>query len=371
MGERSSGVSWEDALSGAGRGDEGRGGDTLIQTAGGGGEGGVVADPEQLRAQIEETRAGMGETINEISERLSPETLRERASEQVEALTDQAKEKVEEITGQARDKLKETIQETVQTAKDAVYDSTIGKAGEVMQNVGETVSGAAQQVGTTISDAGSSVATTVRRNPLPFALIGLGLGMLWMGRNRRRGSDGYDGRDYPAYGGAGRGYGGGSSVRSGQDAGALNRAGRAVGDFTGSAQETVSNAARGTLDTVSSVAGQARKQVGNVASQVAERASDLGGQVQEGARQVQDQYRQAVRENPLAVGAVALAAGAAVGLMLPSTHAEDRWMGETREHLVQAAETAARGTIEKVQQVTGEAGRAARKEAEYQGLTGS
>jgi hypothetical protein len=38
---------------------------------------------------------------------------------------------------------------------------------------------------------------------------------------------------------------------------------------------------------------------------------------------------------------------------------------------VQAAETAARGTIEKVQQVAGEAGRAARKEAEYQGLTGS
>jgi ElaB/YqjD/DUF883 family membrane-anchored ribosome-binding protein len=359
MGERSSGVSWDDALSGAGVADEGRGGDTLIQTTGEPGVGGVAAraadDPERLRAQIEETRAGMGETINEISERLSPETLRERASEQVEALTDQAK-----------DKLKETVQETVQTAKDAIYDSTIGKAGEVMQNVGEAVSGAAQQAGMTISDAGSSLMTTVRRNPLPVALIGLGLGMLFMQRNRHS----YDG--YGEYdGGAGRSYGGARPVRSGQGAGAPGRAGRAVGDFAGSAQETVGNAAGRTLDTVSSVAGQARAQVGHVAGRVANRASDLGDQVQQGARQMQDQYRQAVRENPLAVGAVALAAGAAVGLMLPSTHTEDRWMGETRENLVQAAETAARGTIEKVQQVAGEAGRAARKEAEYQGLTGS
>jgi ElaB/YqjD/DUF883 family membrane-anchored ribosome-binding protein len=354
MGERSSGVSWDDALSVAGVGDEGRGADTLIQTTGEAGEGdaaaGTADDPKRLRAQIEETRAGMGETINEISERLSPETLRERASEQVEALTDQVK-----------DRLKETVRETVRTAKDAVYNSSIGKAGEVMQNVSETVSGAAQQVGTTISDAGSSIMTTVRRNPLPAALIGLGLGMLFMQRNRR-GYDAYDG-------GAGRVYGGARPVRSGQGAVALGRAGRAAGDFAGSEQETVGDAAGRTLDTVSSIAGRARDQVGSVAGHVADRASDLGVQARQGARQVQNQYRQAVRENPLAVGAVALAAGAAVGLMLPSTHTEDRWMGETRENLVQAAETAARGTIEKVQQVAGEAGRAARKEAEYQGLT--
>ncbi len=174
MGERSDGVSWDDALSGAGVGDEGRGGDTLLQPGGVGADAVAADDPELLRAQIQETRAGMGETINEISERLSPETLRERAGEQVEALTEQAKEKVEEITDQAKDRLKETVQETVQTAKDAVYDSTIGKAGQVMQNVGKTVSGAAQQVGTAISDAGSSAVTTVRRTPCPSHSSGWG-----------------------------------------------------------------------------------------------------------------------------------------------------------------------------------------------------
>lgn len=353
MGEKSDGVSWDDALS-----EEGLSG----------GESDGAEDPEQLRARIVETRAGMSETIDAISERLSPETLRERASEQVEALTDQAKTRVEEITEQAKDKLKETVQETVQTAKDAVYDSTIGKAGEVMQNVGETVGGAAQQVGTTISGAGSSAMTTIRRNPLPVALIGLGLGMLYLRRSdRRRDSDRYAEFD----GGAQRGFEGTQAVRGGDGEGTLGRARRAVGDFAGGAQERVWDATSQTWDTVAGAAGQARDGVSSAAGQVAERASDLGGQLQQGARRVQFQYRQSVQENPLAVGAVALAAGAAVGMMLPSTRAEDRWMGETRENVVNVAEEAARSTIEKVQQVAGEAGRAARNEAEYQGLTGS
>jgi ElaB/YqjD/DUF883 family membrane-anchored ribosome-binding protein len=234
-----------------------------------------------------------------------------------------------------------------------------------MQNVGNAVSDAAQQAGTSISDAGSSVVRAVRRNPLPFTLIGLGLGMLYMNRNRRR----YD--DYDRYRNpASRPYQGLYTERPGAGEGTLGRAGRTAGDFVGGTQETVSNATSRTWDSVSGAAGQARDQVSNLAGQVSDRAGDLGGQVQEGARRVQDQYRQAVIDNPLAVGAVALAAGAAVGLMLPSTHTENRWMGETRENLMQAAETAARDTIEKVQQVAGEAGRAARREAEYQGLTG-
>ncbi len=354
MGEKSDGVSWDDALS---------------EESLGGAEGGGAEDPEQIRARIAETRAGMSETIDAISERLSPETLRERASEQVEALTDQAKERVEEITEQAKDKLKETVRETVQTAKDAVYDSTIGKAGEVMQNVGETVGDAAQQVGTTIRDTGSSAMTTIRRNPLPVALIGLGLGMLYLRRNdrSRRSYDRY--REYDA--GADRGYEGARPVSGGDGEGTFGRTRRAAGDFAGEAQERVWDAAGQTWDTVAGAAGQARDQVTDAAGRVAERASDLGGQIQQGASRVQYQYRQSVQENPLAVSAVALAAGAAVGLMLPSTRTEDRWMGETRESFVQVAEDAARSTVEKVQQVAGEAGRAARKEAEYQGLTGS
>ncbi|HEX5604009.1 MAG TPA: hypothetical protein VFX63_15720, partial [Pyrinomonadaceae bacterium] len=56
------------------------------------------------------------------------------------------------------------------------------------------------------------------------------------------------------------------------------------------------------------------------------------------------------RENPLAVGAVAVAAGTAVGLMLPSTQFESEYIGETGEKLVESVEDVARGALDKVQE---------------------
>src|ERR1051325_8893146 len=84
-------------------------------------------DPEQIRAEIEDTRAEMTQTINEIQERLSPEHL----------------------MGQ----VKETVRE-----------ATIGKVEKVMERVGETISGVTEpalevagRAGTAIKEAGSSV----------------------------------------------------------------------------------------------------------------------------------------------------------------------------------------------------------------------
>ena len=56
-----------------------------------------------------------------------------------------------------------------------------------------------------------------------------------------------------------------------------------------------------------------------------------------------------MRENPLAVGAVAIAAGTAVGLVLPSTQFESEYIGETSERLVDKAQEVAREAIDKVQ----------------------
>ena len=57
-----------------------------------------------------------------------------------------------------------------------------------------------------------------------------------------------------------------------------------------------------------------------------------------------------MRSNPLAMGAVAVAAGTAVGLMLPSTRFETEYIGETSERLVDRAQEMARGAIDKVQE---------------------
>jgi hypothetical protein len=61
-----------------------------------------------------------------------------------------------------------------------------------------------------------------------------------------------------------------------------------------------------------------------------------------------------LRENPLAVGAVALAIGAAIGMSLPSTSVEDEWMGETKDRLIHQAEELAGDAIHKVETTAGQ-----------------
>ena len=78
-------------------------------------------DTDQIRAQIEETRSQMGETIDAIQEKLSFQNISEQVKEQVS----------------------ETINSAIETAKDSVYGATIGnlgKAGKFMQNVGKEIS---------------------------------------------------------------------------------------------------------------------------------------------------------------------------------------------------------------------------------------
>ena len=251
---------------------------------------------EQIRAEIEDTRAEMSQTINEIQERLSPDHL----------------------MGQ----VKETVRE-----------ATIGKVERVMERVGETISGVAEparevagRAGTAIKEAGSSVADSVWRNPIPMALIGLGVGMLVM-RNFR-------GQSYS------------SSSRSSSPRRPSNYT---LGDVGQSRQMQGS----GALD-------QVKETASDLANRSTQALSDLRTKAMSGASTVTSRFEQMMRENPLAVGAVAVAAGTAVGLVLPSTRFESEYIGETGEKLVDSVEDVARGALDKVkdaaQQMVSEGG---------------
>lgn len=211
---------------------------------------------EQLRADIEDTRAEMSQTINEIQVRLSPEHL-------------------------------------VGQVKETVREATIGKVERVMERVGETISEVTEpalevagRAGTAIKEASSSVADSVWRNPIPVALIGLGVGMLVMRNFRGRSYSSTSRRLYPQ--------------------------------------------------------GQAGQTQGSG-------AIDYVKDTMDGASTVTTRFEQVLRNNPLAIGAVAVAAGTAVGLVLPSTRFESEYMGETGEKLVDTVEDVARGALDKVQ----------------------
>jgi hypothetical protein len=73
------------------------------------------------------------------------------------------------------------------------------------------------------------------------------------------------------------------------------------------------------------------------------------------ASETQSQFQRMLMENPLAVGAVAVAIGAAVGLAVPETPQEHQLMGAARDKLVDRAQSVAQDTIQRVQEATGDA----------------
>ena len=267
-------------------------------------------ETERIKAEIEDTRAEMGQTINEIQERLSPEHL--------------------------MDQVKETVRE-----------ATIGKVERAMDKVGETISNVTEpameamgRAGETLKETGYSLTNTVRQNPIPCALIGLGVG--WFVVNRIRHADGgtVGTRSYqsdseygmakPMYGGTGRQYSGSS------------------GEYAGMSRQYGSSK-RGMF-------GQVKDSAGDLMHDTGEKVSELGHQASEGARWAGRSLQRLMYQNPLAVGAAAVAVGAAVGLALPATRVEHEYMGDASEKLIDKAQQAARGAMDKVKSATQDMG---------------
>lgn len=274
---------------------------------------GVDSETERIKADIEDTRAEMGQTLNEIQERLSPEHI--------------------------MDQVKETVRE-----------ATIGKVERVMEQVGEKISNVTEPameamgtVGEKLRDTGSSVTNVVRQNPIPFALMGLGLGMFIV--NRVRNADTRTGRSRTYELDSEMGYG----MATPRYAGMARQYESSSGEYAGTSRQYGASG-RKTLSRVKETANE-------FAHDTAERVSHLGHQAKEGALRAGRGFQHLVQENPLAVGAAAVAVGAAVGLALPRTRIEHEYMGEASERLVDRAQDVARQAMDKVKNATqGEAG---------------
>ena len=108
-----------------------------------------TGDPAVIRAEIHETRERMGETIEEIGERLNPNRLKEQV-------------------------------------KENIRDATIGRVETMAQSAVDRV-----------SETRRTFTNTIRENPIPAALVGVGLGwLIWNGRQQGAsvGSSRYAGR---------------------------------------------------------------------------------------------------------------------------------------------------------------------------------
>lgn len=173
-------------------------------------------NPSAIRADIADTRERLSNTIEEIGERLNPQTLKENV-------------------------------------KDSIREATIGR-----------VSTMARQAADTVSRTTTGITDSIRENPIPVAMIAMGIGWLvW-------------------------------NSRAGRENGRLEEPRRT--------DEVMADIGHPTADLYGSAVDVTRR----------------------GARRVEDSYH----ENPLAMGAVAMAVGLAAGVAAPVSDREVRWMGD-------------------------------------------
>ncbi len=260
---------------------------------------------EVTRVEIERTRADMSETVDAIQERLSPQSLKE----------------------QARDKVRE---------------ATVGKAQE----------------------AGSGIVDTIKANPLPAALTGIGLGWLLMSaRQQNPAHTRYRAEDYRItneHAPIAREYPLGDEERA---------EGSSAGESLGRARDKVGETATQAQDKAGDLAGRAQDKAEDLGSRTRDGASRLGNQARQQASRASGGFQRMLNENPLAVGALAVGTGAAIGLAIPETSKEHEVMGEARDTVVEKAQEKAQDAQQRVQRVAEEAQGAAQQEAGNQGLT--
>jgi ElaB/YqjD/DUF883 family membrane-anchored ribosome-binding protein len=201
--------------------------------------------------------------------------------------------------------------------KDAVYAATIGQAQQ------------------TAKGTGSTMLDTIKEHPIPALAAGLSIGYLFM-----KGS---------------------SSSSSSQS-----------GSTTSSMQQHTGQMASQASSKAQQYTSEAQKQAQQYTSEAQKQAQHYSQQARQQAEQATDWFQQTLHQNPLAVGAAAIALGTAIGLSIPETQAEHKYMGETRDQLMEQAKSTvkskAEDTMHKAQQVAEEAKNTAKEEAKHQGL---
>jgi len=151
------------------------------------------------------------------------------------------------------------------------------------------------------------------------------------------------------------------------------------------------DAVAGAVDQLAEGAREARERVSGAASELAQGARDVGAAAQEfstaageqiadtaerarqqasnAARQAKERAQSLIEDQPLLVGAIALAFGAALAALLPPTKAEDELMGNTSDSVKETLADVAGEQYQKAKEVAGSVAARAKDVAAEEGLT--
>jgi len=243
--------------------------------------------PEQIETDIERTRSQMAQTLDTIQKRFSPGQL---------------------------------------------LDQTLSYLDE-------------KRVNENLRRFGTNVSSAVKENPIPVTLLGAGLA--WLALSSRTGAKGrrsISGFMKPSHGMESLHSAHGEIERSGTHAMGGTKGEGAMGEKLEHVKGKVSETVGHVRETLGEKASQVRHSVGDTMSSVREKAGEVSHRAQDQAVRLghaaQDQFQHLVQEQPLVLGVLGVAIGAALGAAMPRTHMEDEIMGEASDRLMhQARET--------------------------------
>jgi ElaB/YqjD/DUF883 family membrane-anchored ribosome-binding protein len=242
-----------------------------------------------IRADIERTRERLGDTVEALGAQLNPSHLAQRV-------------------------------------KDTVREATIGKVQHMASHTKERM-----------ADTGRDLAQTIRDNPLPAAMAAAGIGWLLLSRREQPMRYGVS-ADRDPYGLEGDR----SPVRG------------MASNVTGKVQELGDKAANA-ADRVKEKAQDVTRRVVDSAKSTGERISETTDtalhQVRDKTRQATQRVEGQYQENPMALGAVALALGLAIGMSAPRTRREVEMVGDASDRVMDKARERIASTTERVESV--------------------
>ena len=297
---------------------------------------------EDIRAGIDQTRAQMDGTLDELTERLKPRHLLDDVLDYFQSRRERG----------------------------------AGDGARVKQAAGHARDSAA--------DAGKVVIRQVKRHPIPALLMGAGLAWLLLESDDEK--EGYaelysEDAAEQYYADQGGEYTG-TPILEGEESGpaavgpesyALPSHYSADGDSEPGRMSHLKEKSAQMRARAAAKMHRARRRSSERAAQWRERAGEKGaewkGQASDAYSQGAEKFKETAHDYPLAVGAGFLALGVLAGMLLPSTRKENELVGPARDRLVRRTREAADEAIYRGKHVAESVVEAARAEAQEQGLT--
>jgi Protein of unknown function (DUF3618) len=184
------------------------------------------------------------------------------------------------------------------------------------------------------SEIGSSIGNCIKENPMPVALAATGIAWMIFGSGEHRSARGYSG-----YAGGHIGY---------SDDGSLGSMGEKLESTATAARSQMASSIQVGKDSVNSTKDAMTEGINRTSDAVKEgvnrttatvkdtvRRTATSAQMQ--AERARQGFNSLLEEQPLILGALGIALGAAIGAVLPSTEQEDRLVGEMRDKAMEKA----------------------------------